>query len=240
MPELSRAARSSLPSRSLATLPGRSLNSLRDRGLLPTLRYIRSYAEDALFELRYGVRTDKWVGLEDLEVVGDKDTASNYQRVKVFVFRSAMHSFQIPPDGTFVDYGSGKGRVLLLAVLYGFRSTVGVEFSKDLCFSSEQNLERFRDRTSKKFDSRIENVDAACYPVKDDECVFFFYNPFDDKVLEKVLGNIRLSLQSTPRPIHVIYARPLQRHLLDDDPFWCKVGETSAGGLDTFVYYRPR
>jgi hypothetical protein len=103
------AAGSSLPSRSLGTLPSRRLNSLRSRGLKPTLRYIRAYADDALFELQYGVRTDRWVEVADLEVVGNnKDHAVNYQPVKVLSFRSAIGSFQIPLTGSSWTTAQGK------------------------------------------------------------------------------------------------------------------------------------
>ena len=241
MSKIPRTARSTLPSRSLLTLPRRSLNSLRSRGLKPTVRYVRAYAEEALFDLRYGVRTDRWVEVGDLEVVGDnKDLAGSYVPIKVLAFRSAIDFFQIPSEGVFVDYGSGKGRVLMLAGLYGFHRTVGIEFALNLCQEAEANLDKFRARTGKDFESCIVNVDAACYPVNDDECVFFFYNPFKSKLLEKVLSNIRLSLQSKPRLIHIVYANPIHRQVLDDDPFWRLVAETTSGGLDTFLYYQPR
>lgn len=241
MSETSPAARSSLPSRSIGTLPRRSLNSLRSRGLKPTLRYIQAYADDALFELHYGVSTDRWVEVAGLEVVGDnKNQAVNYQPVKVLAFRSSIGSFQIPTDGAFVDYGSGKGRVLLLSILYGFHRVVGIEFAGDLCREAENNLDKFRARTGKHFEASVLCVDAACYPVDDHDCVFFLNNPFKRKVLEQVLGNIRQSLQSKPRSIHIVYANPVHRQVLDDDPFWRTAGETTSGGLERYVYYQPR
>jgi Histone methylation protein DOT1 len=240
MSENPKTAADPLLSRSIITLPGRSFNSLRSRGLKPTLRYINAYAHDALFDLHYGVRTYRWVALKDLEIVGDnRDQGINYQPVKVSVFRSAMDAFQIPRDGVFVDYGSGKGRVLMLAVLYGFKRTVGIELAQDLCVDADRNLDRFRNRTRKQFEARVLNVDAACYPVDDDDCVFFLYNPFHAKVLEQLLANIRISLRSKPRLIHIVYANPFHRQVLDGDPFWHSIAETTSGGLETFVYYRP-
>ncbi|HEY1990434.1 MAG TPA: hypothetical protein VGG43_13275 [Acidimicrobiales bacterium] len=231
---------SSLPSRSIVTLPRRSINSIRRRGLRPTLRFIRAYADDALFERRYGVHTDQWIALDDLAVVGDnKDLGQNCQPIKADVFRSVMNCFQIPPDGVFVDFGSGLGRVLLLAILNGFDRVVGVEFAEAVCEEAEHNLAKFRDRTGRQFESRVVNVDAASYSIGDDESVFFFHNPFDGTVLERVLKNIRLSLRSRPRPVHVVYVVPKHRQLLDDDPFWRVITETDSGGLSTAVYYQP-
>jgi len=171
-------AASPLHSRSIITLPGRILKSLRIRGLKSTLRYIQAYAHDALFDLRYGVRTDRWVALRDLEIVGhNRHQGKNYQPVKASVFRSAIDAFQIPRDGVFVDYGSGKGRVLMLAVLYGFKRTVGIEFAQDLCVDADRNLDRFRNRTRKQFEARVLNVDAACYRVDDEDSIFSYTTP---------------------------------------------------------------
>lgn len=63
---------------------------------------------------------------------------------------------------------------------------------------------------------------------------------FGRPVLEAVLANLRRSLISGPRPIPLVYANPLHRQALDDDPFWLAVGETDARGLEEFVHYRPR
>lgn len=241
MSEHLKSAGSSPPSRNLGSLPRRYSGLLRSRGLKRTLRIIRANTDDALFDFRYGVRTGRMVGLGDLEVVGDnREQGYYYQPVRVLVFRSALDSFKIPPDGIFVDYGSGKGRALLLSIEYGFERAVGIEFSPDLCRMAEDNLDRFRTRTGRRFESRVLNEDAACYQVNDDDCVFFLYDPFGQKVLEQVLGNIRHSLQSKPRAIHVIYAYPVHRQVLDDDPFWRTVAETTSGGFDPFVYYQPR
>ena len=187
---------------------GRIVDSIRSRGLKPTFRIIRGYKDDAMFDFRYGVNTCRPVDLKDIEVVGDnRDQGVKYQPIKSRVFRSAINKFRIPPDGVFVDYGSGKGRILLLAVLYGFQQTVGVEFAKDLFSTAEHNVQPFRDRTGMQFDARILNQDAACYQVNDDDCVLFLYNPFQRDVLEQVLNKIRLSLHSKPRSIFTLSMR---------------------------------
>ena len=128
----------------------------------------------------------------------------------------------------------------MLAARYGFQRVVGVEFAVDICDVAERNLAVFRDRTGMAFESRILNIDAATYDVAVDDGVFFLYNPFDQPVLEVVLGNIRRSYEATPRPIHVIYARPLHRAALDADPFWKLMDDTDLDGLEDFAYYQPR
>jgi hypothetical protein len=140
----------------------------------------------------------------------------------------------------FVDFGSGAGRALMLAAQAGFRRLVGVEFAVDVCAVAERNLDTFRTSAGVAFEYQILNLDATDYEVDDDDRVFFLYNPFDRPVLDAVLANIRRSYESSPRPIHLVYGRPLQRQAVDDDPFWIAVDETDTGGLEDFVHYRPR
>lgn len=230
-----------LPSRSLATVPARTFNFLRTHGFRTTLRKARAHVDNALFDRRFGVRSDQWMAVSDLDVVGDNQQhGQNCQPIKPLAFESAMATFQVPRDGVFVDFGSGAGRALMMAVLSGYDRVVGVEFARDVCPVAEENLDAFRRRTGKRFESRILNIDAADYQVDPDDLVFFFYNPFGRPVLERVLANIRGSHEAHPRPIHVIYGRPLERAVLDDDPYWFQAGETDAGGLEDFVHYRPR
>ncbi len=229
----------SLPNRSLATVPVRTFNFLRTHGFRSTLRKIRAHVNNAAFDRRYGVRSDLWVAAPDLKVVGENhEHGLNCQPVKPLAFSSAMDAFQIPREGVFVDLGSGAGRALMMAVLSGFNRVLGVEYASDICVLAEQNLDAFRKRTGKEFESRVLNLDAADYEVDDEDCVFFLYNPFDRPVFDVVLANIRRSHQSAPRTIHLVYGRPLQREALDEDPFWLAVDESDFGGLEDFVYYR--
>jgi hypothetical protein len=151
-----------------------------------------------------------------------------------------MATLEIPRDGAFVDFGSGAGRALMLAVLYGFKRVVGVEYAVNINPLAERNLETFRRRTGIDFEFSVLSMDAGDYEIGDHEYVFFFYNPFGRPVLERVLANIRRSYEASPRPIHLVYGNPTQRETLDEDPFWSTAGETGGGGLEEFVHYRPR
>lgn len=229
-----------LPSRRLTTVPRRTFDFVRAHGVRTTLRKIRAHLDNARFDKRYGVHSDEWVAVADLAVVGEnQDHGANCQPIKPMAFDAAMDAFDLPRDGVFVDFGSGAGRALMMAVLSGYRRLVGVEFAVEICPVAEQNLEAFRRKTDTEFEFRVLNLDAADYEIGDDDRVFFLYNPFDRPVLDRVLANIRRSLESSPRDVHVVYGRPLQRRALDDDPFWAVVAETDAGGLEDFVHYRP-
>ena len=129
---------------------------------------------------------------------------------------------------------------MLLPILWRVSSRSGIEFAGELCREAENNLDSFALGTGKHFEASVLCVDAACYPVNDHDCVFFLNNPFKRKVLEQVLGNIRQSPQSKPlfNPHRLRESGPPPG--ADHDPFWRTAGETTSGGLETYVYYQPR
>jgi hypothetical protein len=50
---------------------------------------------------------------------------------------------------TFVDFGSGKGRVLLMASDFPFQKIIGVEFSPELHAVAQRNIESYKSSAQK-------------------------------------------------------------------------------------------
>jgi hypothetical protein len=63
-----------------------------------------------------------------------------------------------PAEYTFIDFGSGKGRALLIGPCYPFRRIVGVEFAKDLHDIAQQNIGGYRSSKKRCFD--IQSIHA--------------------------------------------------------------------------------
>ena len=106
-------------------------------------------------------------------------------------------------NDVFIDFGSGKGRVLIVAAMYPFQRMIGVEFSPELNDIAQQNIQRALKWTKCQNIEAIA-VDAAVYEVHDDAAVLYFQNPFSGEILGKVLENIKASLMRTPRRISLI------------------------------------
>jgi predicted RNA methylase len=123
--------------------------------------------------------------------------------------RLADHAFsRLPSDlenYTFVDFGSGKGRIVLRAAMRSFKRVIGVEFAEELYAISKQNVAEF-DR-GHPHHAPIDLVlgDACEFALPDGPCVFFFYNPFRKPVMERVMANIADSLRRHPRKIYVLH-----------------------------------
>jgi len=112
----------------------------------------------------------------------------------------------VPKDllqGTFVDYGAGKGRALVLAArYYSFRQVLGIEISSELCRQATGNLQRVAAKNA-----TVICCDAANYVPPTDTTLFFMYNPFFGETMMMVLRNIRKSLHENPRVAAIVVCR---------------------------------
>ena len=130
--------------------------------------------------------------------------------------RSAIASLPIDyRQFVFVDFGSGKGRAIMLASEFSFRRALGVEFSEELHRIAEDNFNRFS--KSSCCCAHLESVcmDAVDFPLPDDDLVCYFCNPFDATIMMKVVANIRASFLRKPRQIFVLYYNAKESHLFD-------------------------
>jgi SAM-dependent methyltransferase len=109
---------------------------------------------------------------------------------------------------TLLDYGSGRGRVLLQAArFYRFGHIVGVELNESEAGVARANLSALEGRLRCP---RVEIVvtDATSWPVPDDVTHVYMFNPFWGETFRAVLDRIGESLDRNPRPLTLIYANP--------------------------------
>jgi hypothetical protein len=162
------------------------------RGLL---RLYRHHA----FDRRLGVNTR---GYSDLR----------YEPTPAEVFHEMVTNLPFDPrDFVFVDFGSGKGKALMLAAHYPFRRVVGVELWEDLHRIALENLASFRDRADCAAEVSSLCMDAADFPLPEEPLVLYFFNPFPEEVLARVLSNLEESLAWAPRRVYVLFYAPVRR-----------------------------
>ncbi|MBI5750772.1 MAG: class I SAM-dependent methyltransferase [Hydrogenophilales bacterium] len=185
----------------------RLLRSLHEQGMRRTLQSALSIAEDWVFDWRHATDTVSRVYQVELDFEHpNKASAHPYIPTRGRAFRKLLSSLTFPQDSVFVDYGSGKGKVLLLASKLGFRRVVGIEYSPELHEVAVANIRRYGATDA----SLIEPVccDATEYVLRDDENAFYFFNPFELDVLQGVLRQIKDSLGRHRRKIWIIYFDP--------------------------------
>ena len=97
-------------------------------------RAIRASRREAEFDRRDGTDTSGIREMSSLDVsLAVARHGVRYQAADVRLFKRALSLLTLEPSTyVFVDYGSGKGRALLLASLYPFKEVIGVEIAPEL------------------------------------------------------------------------------------------------------------
>ena len=185
------------------------------------LRDVRK-TQDKDFDLRFGIDTAEGVPRWKLNDVisANKRFASSYvpsQEKDVLMLLSLLPV--CPQEYLFVDIGSGKGKVLLLAAEYGFKRIVGVEFSPHLHAIAEANVSHYLGNSSRDCQIECRCLDAADYPIPSDKLVMFLYNPFEAVVIQSILRRLQESLRVCDRQVFVINFGSLLRGALCDSEF---------------------
>jgi SAM-dependent methyltransferase len=163
-------------------------------------------------------------------------TGHQYFPSEPWIFEQMMEALPIHfQDFTFIDLGSGKGRVLVMAVPYGFKRILGVEFMPQWHHTAEQNISKLaaKNRLAMPIQSFCMDVRDLQFPAG--PLVVYMFNPFPEPVLATVLERLRQSLQADPRELFVAYRYPeLERLLAKCD--WLE----KIAGTEQWAVYRNR
>ena len=178
-----------------------------ETGLRQTLRHSYRRLVEEYHERRLGIHTLGCVELAEFSV--SESECHDYAPTDYPSFAKLMKHVPIRRnEDCFLDYGSGLGRVPIMAARYPFKCVMGVELSADLNAAAERNVERAR-RKLKCKDVRLFAADARRFPLPHEVTHVHFYNPFSGEVLEAVLARIRQSLTEHPRRLLVLYNHPV-------------------------------
>ena len=109
---------------------------------------------------------------------------------------------------TFIDFGAGKGRVLLIAARYPFGRVVGVELSEPLVRIATANVAAYRQSHPELCPVELIHTDALKYELPPTPSVLFFYDPFQASLMEQIGRRVRESFLANPRKMFVIYYSP--------------------------------
>ena len=148
--------------------------------LTDRLRNAVGEARCRIFDWQHGVRTCGSTNLADLTVVGNNTSHGRpYYPSHPKFLSEVLSSLNIDyPSYTFVDFGSGKGRVLLIASESPFSEIIGVEFATELHEIACRNIGRYRSKTQKSKNVKSLNLDAIEFEVPLTPLVLYFFNPF--------------------------------------------------------------
>lgn len=194
------------------------IESVRRRGVFATLRLL---ASELAFDLRHGTETRRVLEGSQLGPLSG-DLASEglvYHAVNPLVLDLALREIaareHAPPwGGSFVDFGSGKGRALIVAASLGFDTVVGVECSRSLHAAASRNLCQAWRRVRLRATYDLFCEDATSFDVPDDSLVWFWFNPFAAEAVERMAERLLASVKRRPRPAYLVYAKPVHAEVL--------------------------
>ena len=197
-------------------------------GPITTARYVIS---DMLFDMKYKVETINTIMLGELEINSpNKAHGHYYEGTNTHVFNRVFSQIKVDaPKQVFVDFGSGKGRAMILAAERGFRKIIGVEFSGALVDICHRNLEIFKANAKIKPEFEVIHADAAEYVIPNEASFLYFANPFDETLIAKVIANILKSLEASPREITILHLFPQGNTAFVDHPRLQLVSELTYG-----------
>ena len=161
------------------------------------------------FDFRYQVKTSKIIPVDKLNF-GNKKLQSHavrYRPSPVLCITKSLRKLKVYDTDvqktSFVDYGSGMGRVMILAAEAEFSSVIGLELSSELNAICKSNIDQYLNKRPQNKFSIVES-DAGEFLPPGDVCVFFFFRPFDKTIHDKVMTQIMLSVKQTPRTIYCL------------------------------------
>lgn len=193
--------------------------------------------KESEFDDIYGTDTEgiRTVGSLDIESDNVRYAAS-YQPSPQNLAKEIIYALPIDYSRfTFIDFGAGKGRVLMIAAELPFADVIGIEFSSELCVIADNNISRLDPKKRKASMIRCEYADVTTYLIPDCPLICYFYNPFDSVVMRTVVDRLLASLKENHRDIYIIYVNPVHRTLFDSVGYW----ELSDIG-EFHVVYRVR
>jgi hypothetical protein len=236
------------------TLFRKALKSVRLRGIWGSLRHgserlfrrgpnIRpAPVDDAAgrqFDETYGVDTCQasdpaWLG----RLAGSNWVHGQaYSPAPIDLVNQALE--RIPTEfrnATFVDIGSGKGRIVLLASLLPFNRVVGVEYDRVLHDVAVRNVASFSSTGKEKIELCC--TDAAEFELPPGPLVVFFHHPFDRPLFEVICRRLKAAFQDNRPPICAVYIDPKCREVFEATDVF-QIHHEQPGEVPYVVYRTP-
>jgi hypothetical protein len=181
------------------------------RGIRTAYVGARQAVAGLMFERRYGVDTEGEIKLDEIGL--HEAERERYKPAGVLSLQRILPRREVGGNDVFVDFGSGKGRVVLQAAMYPCRRVVGVELSEWLNDIARENIDRNRPKLRCK-DVTLICSDALDFEIPDDMTIAFLNNPFQGSIFSRVVDGLVASVDRTPRTLRIVYGNPIEEETL--------------------------
>jgi cyclopropane fatty-acyl-phospholipid synthase-like methyltransferase len=170
------------------------------------LRYIR-IAGNKFFDKINGLNTDGNVSLKELGL--DDTDRVHYAPSSWLTIPRIAEVIPFSKEDVFIDFGSGKGRQVILAARhFPFKRVEGVELSSALNEIASANVKRSR-RSPKCKNIKLITSDVLAYEIPLDMTIAYLYSPFTGEVFQSFINRIGDSFSKREnKRLWVVLQRP--------------------------------
>lgn len=134
---------------------------------------------------------------------------NRYEPTPYAALEKLFEHYEVKRDDVIVDFGCGKGRLNIYLNHFFDVTVTGVEmdegFYREACDNRERYLEHHKKKKGNIF---FYHGLAEEYPIKPEEDVFYFFNPFSLQIFMKVVSNILFSTEKHPRKVQLVLYYP--------------------------------
>lgn len=160
------------------------------------------------FDKRHNVETAREENLGEMCVSPRAVARGNsvYRVTWGWLIENALACLDIDPQHfIFIDYGSGKGKAMLMASRHSFKTIIGLEYAKRLHEIATENCRTYRSVDQECRSLQPILVDVLNYSPPPGPIICFMCNPFDKTTLRAVFKSWRMRYQSGEREIRILY-----------------------------------
>lgn len=167
--------------------------------------------DNAYGHKKYGIDTTGFDRLKSLKQLGiDISQSTIYMPVAYKMLEILFNKIRLRNYKHFLDIGCGKGRALCVAAYFGVEKITGIDFYPELCRQAQENLKLVKEIIPEiRYEVCV--TDARSYDIPADTDCLFFFNPFNETVMQTLAGKIVINLKQHPRKLTVLYVNPLHK-----------------------------
>jgi hypothetical protein len=192
------------------------------------------------FDQIHGVETSGLIAAGNLVTGHPNDShVTAYYGIAPSILRTLIDLWRAtnPPHPiehyTFLDFGAGKGRAMLVASEFPFHQVIGIELNPNLADIAQNNLDHWlathaADPTSGPIASiRLYEQDALSFDIPRTPTLAFLFHPFEAPILKLLLRRIETRFAkksgSSPPAFDLLYVNAECRNVLDRNPAFTRL-----------------
>ena len=138
----------------------------------------------------------------------DRFIYNNYEPTDYSFLEYLFKKHPFGENDHLVDFGCGKGRVLIVAAEYSCPIITGIESNNERFILLNENINNYKQHTCNDAIFYLKNDDAIRTVIDDTMNKFYFFNPFHLKIYIKILNSILNSIVTCWRKIQIMVYRP--------------------------------